>query len=86
MVLEVTSRQFRDNQKIFFELADNGKRIVIKRRSKPSYELIPIDDEDDVYFTPEMNEKIDSAIEQYKNGKYTVFKSKDELHKFLDNL
>jgi len=86
MVLEVTSRQFRDNQKAFFDLADNGKRIVIKRRSKQSYELIPVDDEDDVFFTSELNNKIDSAIEQYKNGKYTVLKNKEELHKFLENL
>jgi hypothetical protein len=86
MILEVTSRQFRNKQKTFFDLADNGKRIVIKRGHKQSYELTPVVDEDDTYFSSETIEKIDLAMEQFKTEKYSVFKSKDELHKFLDHL
>jgi hypothetical protein len=35
-VLEVTSRQFHDKQKTFFDLADEGKQIIIKRGRKDS--------------------------------------------------
>ena len=59
-IVEVTSRQFRDKQKNFFDLADAGKQIVIKRGRKQSYVLTPVN-EDDLYFTPEMEAKIERA-------------------------
>jgi len=67
-ILQVSSRQFREKQKTFLELADIGEQVVIKRRSKQAYLLTPIND-DDLFFTPEMLEKIDLSIQQAKNGK-----------------
>ncbi|MDR0749609.1 MAG: prevent-host-death protein [Tannerellaceae bacterium] len=81
-VLEITSRQFRDKQKDVFELADKGERVAIKRGRKQAYVLIPVDD-DDLYFTPEMLEKIDRSIQQAKEGKVTKIRSIEELDKFL---
>ena len=84
-VLEVTCRQFRDKQKTFFDLADEGKQIIIKRGSKQFYSLTPLN-EDDLYFTPEMISKIENAKKQIENGECTVIKSKDELRHYFDNL
>ncbi|MDR1897758.1 MAG: hypothetical protein LBR10_13305 [Prevotellaceae bacterium] len=67
-ILEITSRQFREQQKNVFEIADRGQKVVITRRKKQSYVLTPID-EDDLYFTPEMLAKIDNSIQQAKMGK-----------------
>jgi hypothetical protein len=67
-VLEVTSRQFREKQKSFFDMADSGAQVVIRRGRKQAYTLTPVD-EDDLYFTPEMLAKIDRAIQQAKEGK-----------------
>jgi hypothetical protein len=67
-ILEITSRQFREQQKSVFEIADKGKKVIITRRKKQSYVLTPIDD-DDLYFTPEMLAKIDYSIQQAKDGK-----------------
>jgi hypothetical protein len=36
-VLEVTSRQFREKQKSFFDMADTGAQIVIKRGRRQAY-------------------------------------------------
>lgn len=66
-LLEITSRQFRDNQKSMFDLADKGEKIVIKRGRKRAYVLTPIE-EDDLFFTPEMLAKIDHSIQQVKDG------------------
>ena len=41
-ILEVTSRQFRDKQKAFFDLADTGRQIVIRRGNKQAYALAPV--------------------------------------------
>ena len=84
-IVEVTSRQFRDNQRSFFDLADKGKQIVIRRRSKQAYTLTPVD-EDDWYLTPELEAKIERAFQQIENGEYTVIKTKEELHQYFDNL
>jgi len=84
-IVEVTSRQFRDKQKSFFDLADAGKQIVIKRGRKQSYTLTPVND-DDLYFTPEMEAKIERAKQQIGNGEYTVIKDKEELRRYFDSL
>jgi hypothetical protein len=68
MTVEVTSRQFREKQKSFFEMADTGKQIVIRRGRKQAYALTPIDD-DDLYFTPDMLAKIDRSLQQAREGK-----------------
>jgi hypothetical protein len=40
-------------------------------------------DNDDLYFTPEMLEKIDRSIQQAKEGKVTRISNIEELNKFL---
>ena len=84
-LLEVTSREFREKQKSFFERADQGDKIIIKRGKKQSYVLTPID-ENDLYFTPEMLAKIDQSIQEIKEGQFTRVETKEELKKFLNGL
>jgi PHD/YefM family antitoxin component YafN of YafNO toxin-antitoxin module len=84
-IIQTTSRQFRDKQKDFFELADKGERVIIRRGKKQAYLLTPIDDED-IYFTPAMLDKINRSIEQVKEGKVTKIETEEELNLFLDNL
>ncbi|MDR3250141.1 MAG: hypothetical protein LBT42_00550 [Tannerella sp.] len=84
-VLQVTSKQFKEKQKLFFDMADSGKQIVIKRGGKQAYTLTPVND-DDMYFTPEMTEKIKHSLQQAKEGKVTGVASIEELHNLLDSL
>ena len=86
----VSNKEFIINQKRYFDLADEGQQIVIRRRNKRSYTLAPIDedvDEDeDWYPSPEMEAKIERAFQQYEEGKYTVINNKEELQQFFDRL
>ena len=84
-VLEVTARQFRDKQRNFFDIADTGRQVVIKRGRKQSYILTPVD-EDDFVATPELLEKIELARQQMREGKVTVCKTIEDNYKFLDSL
>jgi len=84
-IIQTTSRQFRDKQKDFFDLADKGEKVIIRRGKKQAYLLTPIED-DDLYFTPGMLDKIDKSIEQAKEGKLTTVRTSKELDQFLDNL
>ena len=84
-ILEVSARQFREKQKSFFEIADTGRQIVIKRGKKQSYILVPAN-QDDFMITPELLEKIERARKQMKEGKTTVCKTLEDNFKFLDSL
>lgn len=84
-VLEVTARQFREKQKSFFDIADAGRQVVIKRGRKRSYILTPVS-EDDFVVTPALLAKIERAEQQMREGKYTECKTWEDSLKFLDSL
>jgi len=84
-VLEVTSRQFRDRQKTFFDLADTGRQIIIRRGRKQAYALAPIND-DDFCFSPEMEAKIERALQQIERAECTVIKTDEELEHYFESL
>jgi hypothetical protein len=41
----VTSREFRDHQKKYFEMVDNNEQIIVKRKNR-AYKLVPVSDDD----------------------------------------
>lgn len=59
--------------------------MVIRRGRKQTYVLTPVT-EDDLYFTPEMIQRIKEAQQEIKEGKLTVLKNKEELDAFFDSL
>ncbi len=65
-VLRITSREFRDKQKSFLDLADKGEQIIIRRGKKKAYKLFQIEDDD----TPDI-------AEEYKCNPYIISPSGD---------
>ena len=84
-IIETTSRQFRERQKDFFDMADNGQKIVIKRGSKQAYVLTPVST-DDLYFSSEMVARIKASQQEIKEGKSIVLKTKKDLDEFFEKL
>ena len=84
-IVETTSRQFREHQKDFFDLADKGQNVVIKRGSKQAYVLTPVST-DDLYFTPEMVARIKESQQEIKDGRGIVIRTKEEMNTFFDTL
>jgi hypothetical protein len=76
-VIQVSSREFREKQKAYFELADNGAQIILKRGRKRAYILTPVDDEDLILSTA-MREKIEKGLQDIQEGKGREY-SLDEL-------
>lgn len=81
-ILKVTSTDFRKDTKSYFDAASQGQQVIIKR-GKQSFTLVPID-EDDLYFTPEMLDKINQSIEQVKKGDSITVSSIDELKQLVE--
>jgi len=84
-IVKTTSRKFPDKQKHFFDLADQGVKVIIKRGNKQAYVLTPVD-EDNLYFTPEMVQRIKESQEQIKKGQSTTVRNKADLDAFFKNL
>lgn len=84
-ILQITSREFRERQKAFFDLADKGEKVIIKRGKKQAYVLTPIND-DDLYFTPEMLSKIDKAVQEASEGETFAMNPGESLDEFLDRV
>ncbi|HKK59152.1 MAG TPA: hypothetical protein VJ937_06715 [Salinivirga sp.] len=81
-MLIISSREFRQNQKHYFERADNGEQIIVQRGKDKAYALTPIN-EDDVYFNAEMIKKIKLSAEQAKNGEVKKITSSEEINELL---
>ncbi|WP_118195941.1 hypothetical protein [Albibacterium indicum] len=84
-IIETTSRQFRERQKDFFDMADKGEKVVIKRGGKQAYVLTPVSD-DDMYFTPKMVQRIKDSEQEVKEGKGITIKTKEDLDAYFDSL
>lgn len=84
-VLNFTSREFRSQQAHVFDLADKGEKIIIRRNKKQAYTLVPIND-DDLTFTPELQEKIDKARAELKAGGGITLKSREDIDNYFNNL
>lgn len=41
----VSSREFRDHQKEYFDRVDNNEQVIIKRKNR-AYKLVPVSDDD----------------------------------------
>ena len=78
----VSSREFRQNQKLYFEMVDNGEQIIVQRGKNKSYTLTPISLED-TYFNPAMLKRIQESLDQIKNGQSKQISTKEEITELL---
>ncbi|HBG42274.1 hypothetical protein [Limibacterium fermenti] len=85
-VIEISSREFREKQKAYLDLADSGAQIILKRGRKQAYKLTPVDDDSDFVITPELEKRLEEGRREYREGKAISCKTKEELHRFLDSL
>lgn len=81
-MLIISSREFRQNQRKYFEKADKGEQIIVQRGKDKAYALTPVSD-DDVYFNAEMVEKIKQSIKQVEQGKVKKIRSPQEITDLL---
>ena len=68
----ITTREFRENQKKYFDLAEIEKIIVNRGNNRRSVLLIPLeeDEEDEIYFSdPVVIKKLKEALKEIEEGK-----------------
>ena len=82
-MLIVSSREFRDNQKKYFDSVDNGEQVIVQRGKDRSYKLVPVTNSDICMTEEEFYEKIDRSIQQDKEGNVLKVSTNDDLKKLL---
>ena len=81
-MIVISSREFRQNQKMYFERADQGEQIIVQRGKDRAYALTPVGKED-LYFNAEMVERIKESLKQVEAGKTKKVSSSQEINELL---
>jgi prevent-host-death family protein len=81
-MLVISSREFRQNQKEYFERADQGEQIIVQRGKDKAYALTPVS-ADDMYFDAEMVKRIKQSLEEIERGEYKEISSSKEIRNLL---
>jgi len=82
-MLVISSREFRENQKMYFDLIDKNEQIIVQRGKDKAYVLTPITDTDRYFANPEVKKRIKHSIAQAEKGKVTTLK-KSGIKKLLE--
>ena len=64
----ILSREFRDNQKKYFDLIDNNEEVIIKRRNGKAYTIVPITATEVYFLDPQIKARLERSIAQAKAG------------------
>ena len=81
-MLVISSREFRQNQRLYFDKVDKGEQIIVQRGKDKSYILTPVS-EDDLYFSAAMIKRIKKSIKQAEQGKVKTISSAKEIKGLL---
>ncbi len=81
-MLVISSREFRDHQKKYFDLVDKNEQVIVHRGKDKAYILTPASDADLYLSNPEIKKRLDESIAQAKQGELVRVK-KEDLTKML---
>ena len=65
----ISSREFRDHQKKYFDLVDQNKQVIIQRGKDKAYVIVPINDADRLSVNDELIHTIQEAEAEYAKQK-----------------
>ena len=70
----VSSREFRDNQRKYFDLVDQNEQIIVQRGKDKAYVIVPLNDSDRLSVNTELIQTVQEAEEEYRVSKTTQIK------------
>ena len=75
----ISSREFRDNQKKYFDLADQNEQIIVQRGKDKAYVIVPLNDADRLSVNDELINTIKEAEAEYAKQKTTRIKDPGDI-------
>ena len=79
----ISSREFRQHQKKYFDKIDAGEQVFVQRGADKSYEIRPVEKDDTLMTKEEFYAKIERARQQAREGKVTRMRDHDHLKELL---
>ncbi|MEA3479915.1 MAG: type II toxin-antitoxin system Phd/YefM family antitoxin [Bacteroidota bacterium] len=67
----VSSREFRDHQKKYFDMVDQNEQIIIQRGKDKAYVLVPLNDADRLSVNDKLIHTVQEAETEYIKHKAT---------------
>ena len=73
----VSSREFRDRQKKYLDLADQDEQIIIQRGKDKAYIIVPLNDADRLSVNEELIQAVREGEEEYARRHTIALKDPD---------
>ena len=75
----VSSREFRDHQKKYFDLVDQNEQIIIQRGKDKAYVIVSLNDADRLSVNDELIHTVQEAEAEYVKHKTTQVKDPGKI-------
>ncbi len=70
----VSSREFRDHQKKYFDLVDQNEQIIVQRGKDRAYVIVPLNDADRLSVNEQLIQTVQEAEAEYAKSQTTRIK------------
>ena len=70
----ISSREFRDHQKKYFDLVDQNEQIIVQRGKDKAYVIVPLNDADRLSVNEALIQTVQEAEVEYSNNKSSQVK------------
>lgn len=70
----ISSREFRDNLKMYFDLVDQNEQIIVQRGKDKAYVIVTLNDADRLSVNEELIQTVREAEEEYSKQRTTRVK------------
>ncbi len=71
----ISSREFRDQQKKYFDLVDQNEQVIVQRGKDKAYVIVPLNDVDRLSVNEQLIQTVQEAETEY--SKHTSTRIKD---------
>jgi hypothetical protein len=82
-MLIINSREFRENQKKYFDLVDQNEQVIVQRGKDKAYILAPIGDADRLSVNEQLIAYIREAEVELANSKVTLIEDPANIWKSI---
>ncbi len=75
----ISSREFRDHQKKYFDLVDQNEQVIVQRGKDQAYVIVPVNDVDRLSVNEELIQTVQEAEAEYIRKKTTKIKDPNNI-------
>lgn len=76
-MITISARDFREKQGKYLKKALDGLDLVLTTRDYGSFRIVPVSNSDKVFSKAELEEMVQSAIEEYEAGETISYSAKE---------